>query len=162
MKRIYLFSGIIFFFFICCSMQQCGDEELCPLTEIEVVNLNNEMDEPFVSDDSIKKEAYAFQVFFIGQFSGMVDPYKSCAIENFTRNTVNYTITTNTDFDDSHTIGDDVTDYFSLYNKEAGNGHTCTIFVLRKAPNPGVYSFRITASLDTRTFVVSTTPVVLY
>ena len=166
--KLRLYYILTCIFLLSCAMQ-CGCEgdydyyssPSCKLTQVEIQNVNNEGKNPFISDDSIRKEAYAIKIVYKG--TSLLDtttiiPIKAVDIGNVKSRK----FFCNTSFDDLHPANTDVTDYFEAIIVKDPYLEP-DIYLLRKTPKAGLHSFRVEFLLeDGNTLIANTNPIMLY
>ena len=123
------------------------------LIGVEAHNVNNEGQNPVISDMPIKKEAYVIGVRQLTD-SEVVHVY------DLVEPIVSETISCNIDIDKEHPAGTDITNFFvrSYYK---GDGLTYS-YVLRKEIPAGKYSFKLVVATASKVFETETTPIDVY
>jgi hypothetical protein len=142
------FLGVAFICLIF-GMGACSsDAPVWQLTDLNVKNMNNEGEQPFVSDDSIRKEAYAIDILYVGWNLDNKADYSRIDFRNCKDTIVEQKIICNTDLNSEYAAGSDVTGLFRpLYGTFTGSSgskrwHGGT-FILKHIPNPGIHSFKV-------------------
>lgn len=146
--------------FVLCTATRCEEDDGeytamdVDLVEIELFNIDNSGRGPVLAKDSVKKEAYV-----VGVRYKVVDTQNADdTIHYYNENKVNYDkevivntdliprIFTNTDFDEDHPAGSDVTDLFLSTDWHTGQSYD-RMLILRKAPEAGIHSFKVSYTL---------------
>jgi hypothetical protein len=167
MKAKFLF-GLICVFLVISAISCKDDDPEWRLTTLSVKNMNNAGEQPFLSDDSIPKEAYAVDILYVGWNLDNKADYSRIDFKNCKDTVVAQKIICNTALDEKFTAGSDVTELFKpLYGMFTGNSssnkwHGGT-FILKYVPNRGVHSFKALVYLANGNIIEkSTKPVMLY
>lgn len=146
----------------------CADEDpMWRIVDLDVKNMDNKNDQPFVSNDSIRKEAYALDILYLGKNIDNSMDYNRIDFKNCKDTIIDQRIICNNDFDIKHLSGSDITDffkpiygYYNKYDTKILHGGT---FVLTKYPQPGIHSFKIRVFRNNGTYIEkNTVPIKLY
>ena len=165
--NLRIFLGLTLLFFLTNGMS-CFDEDTeWRLVALNTRNVNNEGESYFISDDSIKRTAYAISIEYKGEGKkGYI--YNGTSLEKCKDTIVERRIICNNDFNSTLLAGSDVTDFFKpLYGEFTQNSKGKKlyggVFVLLHTPRSGVHSFKVRMYRKDGTFVESdTTPIKLH
>lgn len=154
--KLLLFLSCVFVLNVAmrCDDDYDEDRERMNILRIEAFNLNNEGQDPVLSDDPIKKEAYVIGIERITDAQKEEYYYiPNDTVESekiYTLNNLNA----------QYPAGSDVT---SLFVKMPYGSWSKYMYALRKEIEPGVHSFKIVLSCTNgNVFETSTTPINLY
>lgn len=155
--RLYFILSAIFILNVAMKCEGWDDIEppTVDISRVDIANVDNAGEKPFISSEPIKKEAYMLGVKYIGDTDDEVSYYA------FKENVRSEKIFCNTDFDAEHPAGSDVTRFFkkTSYTPQGLD----YAFLLRKVPQAGTYSFKIVSQIsECKIFEASTEPVELY
>lgn len=155
MKICLKFIAVTFIWLSIAMTCDYDDSMQIRIDGIESFNINNEGKSPFVTDSAVKREAFLIGIKWITK-DRYEDSYNTKLI-----NIKQKRIFCNTDFDENHPAGSDVSNYFKKarytpYEIDEG-------FVLTTIPQPDIYSFKIVFICnDDIIFEYDTLPVNLY
>ncbi|GAB6012913.1 hypothetical protein [Viscerimonas tarda] len=163
-----LLLGLSIVCFLTNALSCKDDDPMWRLTSIDVKNMNNEGEQPFASDDSIRKEAYAIDILYVGRNLDNMTDYSRIDFKNCKDTIIEQKILCNTNLDENYLAGSDVTKLFKpLYGRFAENSSELKwyggTFILHHTPQPGIHSFRVCVYLGNGTIIEQNTrPVKLY
>ena len=166
--KLKMFLGLAIVFFLNTAMGCKEDDAIWKFFSMDIKNINNEGELPLISNDSIRKEAYALDILYMGKDVDSGMDYNRIDFVNCTDTIVEQIIFTNNDFDNEYAAGSNITEFFKpIYgsfnggsDKKKWHGGT---YILTRVPNPGIHSFKVCVYRSNGTFVEkNTTPVKLY